>query len=167
MVGVWALALSAVAVESARAAAASDPGSPGKHPSASVLKVGSKVADWQISHMEPFDYIPAGPHRLDTERSRDWIQATFYIGLTHFADVTGNPRYADAVLAHGEAEGWGFDARPRHADSDATAAVWIWAAQHTHDPAKLIPTKERFDAVLANPSTVSLAFGNHEPAAGG
>jgi unsaturated rhamnogalacturonyl hydrolase len=125
---------------------------------AAVLAVGSRVADWQVSHMDSFDYIPAGPHRIDTEGRRDWIQAAFYIGLTHFADVVGNSRYVDAVLAHGTAEEWGFDQRPRHADADATAAVWIWAAEHTHDPSKLTPTKARFDAVLADPSTVSLAF---------
>jgi unsaturated rhamnogalacturonyl hydrolase len=125
----------------------------------SVLAVGSRVADWQLSHMDNFDYIPAGRHRADTEGRRDWIQAAFYIGLTHFADVTGDGRYADAVLNHGVAEDWGFDTRPRHADADATGAVWIWAAEHTHDPSKLTPIKSRFDAVLADPSTVSLDFG--------
>jgi unsaturated rhamnogalacturonyl hydrolase len=137
--------------------------SPPKAPARSVLAIGSKVADWQVSHMDTFDYIPAGPHRFDTEGRRDWIQAAFYIGLTHFADVTGNSRYVDAVLAHGAAEEWSFDNRPRHADADATAAVWIWAAEHTHDPTKLTPTRARFDAVLADPSTVSLAF-DAEPA---
>jgi unsaturated rhamnogalacturonyl hydrolase len=132
----------------------------------SVLGAGRKVADWQLGHMDTFDYIPAGPHRRDTEGRRDWIQAAFYIGLTQFADATGEARYADAVVDHGAAEGWGFDNRPRHADSDATAAVWIWAAGHTHDPAKLIPTKARFDAVLADPSTVSLDFGP-APSGGG
>src|SRR6266850_57538 len=132
----------------------------------SVLAAGSKVADWQLSHLGTFDYIPAGPHRVDTEGRRDWIQAAFYIGLTQFADVSGKARYAEAVLKHGTAEGWDFDTRPRHADSDATAAVWIWAAGHTHDPAKLIPVKSRFDAVLANPSTVSLDFGLVPPAGG-
>ena len=132
----------------------------------SVLAAGSRVADWQLSHMDNFDYIPAGPHRLDTEGRRDWIQAAFYIGLTQFADVTGHARYADAVLTHGTAEGWGFDTRPRHADSDATGSVWIWAAEHTHDPAKLIPVKYRFDAVLADPSTVSLDFGPAPPEGG-
>jgi rhamnogalacturonyl hydrolase YesR len=125
----------------------------------SVLAAGRKVADWQLSHMDNFDYIPADSHRLDTEGRRDWIQAAFYIGLTQFADVTGDARYADAALNHGTAEGWGFDTRPRHADADATGAVWIWAAEHTHDPAKLTPIKARFDAVLADPSTVSLDFG--------
>jgi unsaturated rhamnogalacturonyl hydrolase len=132
----------------------------------SILAAGAKVADWQLSHMDSFDYIPAGSHRLDTEGRRDWIQAAFYIGLTQFADVTAQARYADAVLSHGTAESWGFDNRPRHADSDATAAVWIWAAEHTHDPAKLTPTKSRFDAVLAAPSTVSLEFGAPPPEGG-
>ena len=149
------LALFAIALASSLAWAAP--------PARSVLAIGSKVADWQVSHMDTFDYIPAGPHRFDTEGRRDWIQAAFYIGLTHFADVTGNSRYVDAVLAHGSAEEWSFDNRPRHADADATAAVWIWAAEHTHDPTKLTPTRARFDAVLADPSTVSLAFGG-EPA---
>ena len=132
----------------------------------SVLVAGRKVADWQLSHMDTYDYIPAGRHRVDTEGRRDWIQAAFYIGLTQFADVTGDARYAEAVLNHGTAEGWDFDTRPRHADADATGAVWIWAAGHTHDQAKLIPTRSRFDAVLANPSTVSLDFGPVPPEGG-
>src|SRR5262249_55492475 len=51
----------------------------------------------------------------------------------------------------------------RHADSDATAAVWIWSAQHTHDLTKLTPTQARFDAVLADPSSASLAFVQDPP----
>jgi unsaturated rhamnogalacturonyl hydrolase len=162
--GVVALALLAVvACASPSAKTGSEPVSTGPE----ALKIGAKVADWQLSHMDRFDYIPPGSHRLDTEGRRDWIQATFYIGLTHFADAAQNPRYVDAVVAHGEAESWGFDSRPRHADADATAAVWIWAAEHTHDPGKLSPTRARFDAVVANPSTVSLAFDAEPPPRGG
>jgi unsaturated rhamnogalacturonyl hydrolase len=123
-----------------------------------ILAVGAKVADWQLAHMTQFDYIPSGDHRRGTESPRDWVQAAFYIGLSHFADASGNAHYADAVLAHGTAEGWGFDNRPRHADADATGAVWIWASERTHDPSKLIPIKARFDAVIADPSNVSLDF---------
>src|SRR5262245_10473844 len=64
----------------------------------SVVAVGSRVADWQLAHMGNFDYIPAGPHRVDAEKHRDWVQAAFYIGLSHFADAVGNPRYVDAVM---------------------------------------------------------------------
>jgi unsaturated rhamnogalacturonyl hydrolase len=127
---------------------------------AAVVAVGTKVADWQLHHLDRFDYVPASAFRNQTEAPRDWIQAAFYIGLTAFADASHQQRLVDAILAHGTAEGWGFDSRPRHADSDATGAVWVWAAQHTHDPGKWVPTRARFDAVLANPSTVSLEFGS-------
>jgi rhamnogalacturonyl hydrolase YesR len=152
----FALAATLTAGGSVRAGAAKH--GPQNRVSATVLEVGSRVADWQLEHLGAFDYIPAGGHRLDAEARLGWVQAAFYIGLTRFADVTGNPRYAQAVLAHGQAASWGFDDRPRHADSDATAAVWIWASQHTNDPDKLAPTKARFDAVLADPSSVSLVY---------
>jgi unsaturated rhamnogalacturonyl hydrolase len=125
---------------------------------AGVLAVGTRVADWQLRHLERLDYIPEAAFRHDSEAPRNWIQATFYIGLTAFADASHQQRYAAAVLAHGAAEGWGFDPRPRHADADAIGAVWVWAAQRTHDPEKLAPLAARFNAVLANPSTGSLEF---------
>ncbi len=125
-----------------------------------VLTLGAKVADWQSQHLRNFDYVPESAYRHDTEATRNWIQAAFYIGLAAFADASHQRRFRDAILAHGKAEDWGFDDRPRHADADATGAVWVWAAQHTHDPAKLAPIKARFEAVLTNPSTVSLEFGN-------
>jgi len=131
-----------------------------------ALSVGAKVADWQLAHMANFDYISTDERHRDFD-PRDWVQAAFYIGLTHFADASGASRYAEAVLAHGAAEGWGFDSRPRHADADATGAVWVWAAERTHDAAKLAPTRARFDAVLAAPSTVSLDFVPAPPEGGG
>ena len=124
------------------------------------LAIGARVADWQLAHLDHFDYIPEGSFRRDTEEPRGWIQAAFYIGLAAFADVSHEQRYAKAILAHGTQEGFGFEPRPRHADADATGAVWIWAAGHTHDPSKLIPLRRRFDAVLADPSTASLKFGS-------
>jgi len=126
---------------------------------AAVLAIGARVADWQLSHMDDFGYVPNPAFRHDTAAPRDWIQAAFYIGLAAFADASRQPRYVDAILAHGDAEGWGFDQRPRNADADATGAVWVWAARRTGDPHKLAAIKARFDAVLADPSTVSLEFG--------
>jgi unsaturated rhamnogalacturonyl hydrolase len=132
----------------------------------SALALGARVADWQLNHLGKFDYVPDTAFRSQTEAPRDWIQAAFYIGLTQFADVAGQSRYKDAILAHGDAERWGFDQRPRHADADATGAVWVWAAQQTRDSAKLVPIRARFDAVLADPSTVSLDFEPAPPTGG-
>jgi unsaturated rhamnogalacturonyl hydrolase len=141
--------------------AANTPHSAAPRPHAEILAIGAKVADWQLAHLSNFDYIPENQFRRDAEAPRDWVRAAFYIGLAAFADTTQNARYKNAILAQGEAEGWGFDERPRHADADAIGAVWVWAAERTHDPAKLGPIKARFDAVLANPSMVSLEFVDH------
>src|SRR6266404_5831394 len=105
----FASGIAAVALVSAVAGAASSHVQVVKSLDRAVLTVGRKVADWQLSHIDNFDYIPAGAHRLDTEGRRDWIQAAFYIGLTQFADATGDARYTTAVLNHGTAEEWGFD----------------------------------------------------------
>jgi rhamnogalacturonyl hydrolase YesR len=125
---------------------------------ASVDAVGRKVAAWQLAHLDNFDYVPVNAFRKDTAAPRDWIQAAFYVGLYSFADATHDPYLTTAIVKHGEAEGWGFDQRPRHADADATGAVWVWAAGRTKDQAKLTPIRARFDAVLADPSKVSLDF---------
>ena len=158
---ILAMLLAAVALQGPIAAAFASPATTHEIAAerSTALTIGAKVADWQLQHMRHFDYIPESSYRHDTEATRDWIQAAFYIGLTAFADASGKPRYVEAILAHGKAEGWGFDQRPRHADADATGAVWVWAAQHTHDPTKLAPIRARFDAVLADPATVSLDFG--------
>ncbi|MET0535566.1 MAG: glycoside hydrolase family 88 protein [Steroidobacter sp.] len=125
---------------------------------ATPIQIGSQVAEWQLSHMSNFDYVPESAFRRDTEAPRDWIQAAFFVGLSHFAEVANTPAYVSAVLEHGQQEDWGYDHRPRHADADAIGGVWIWAAQRTRDMSKLAPTRARFDAVLANPSHVSLEF---------
>ncbi len=130
----------------------------------SPLAVARPVADWQLAHMDRFDYVSSFRHH--TEAPRDWIQATFYIGLTDFADATKDPRYAAALQAHGAKEGWGFDGRPRHADADVTGQVWLWTAARAGDRKQLAPITQRFDAVLAAPSTVSMDFGPKPPEGG-
>lgn len=152
-------ALAAILISSAAAPALAAPTQHSVSVSAaSVDATARRVAAWQLAHMDNFDYVPVTSFRKDTEAPRDWVQAAFYIGLYTFADATQDPYLTQAVLAHGQAEQWSFDHRPRHADADATGAVWIWASNRTKDPSKLGPTRSRFDAVLANPSTVSLDF---------
>ena len=43
-------------------------------PEASALATGARVADWQLSHLDHFDYIPATAFRRDTEAPRCLIQ---------------------------------------------------------------------------------------------
>ena len=49
-------------------------------PSAQVLALAERVADWQIAHREDFSRIPTAGR--ETRSSRDWQQGAFYTGLT-------------------------------------------------------------------------------------
>jgi len=126
---------------------------------AAVLAQARRVADWQLAHMEAFDYV--GTFHDQTTDPIDWIQATFWAGLADFTDATGDAAYAKAIVDHGEAAHWGFGTRPRHADADAIGHSWIWAAgrvQGSAREARLAPIRARFDAVLAAPSDAAMTF---------
>lgn len=123
------------------------------------LEVAQRAADWQLAHMQDFSYIRGAHHY--TAEPKGWIQATFFIGLTHLADATHSHRYVRAIENHGRSSGWGFEQRPRHADADAIGAVWLWAARS--DRSRAAPLKARFDLVLESPSSVALEFGERRP----
>lgn len=128
-------------------------------PDAQGLTQASRVADWQLARLDRFDYVRT--FQQQTADPTDWIQAAFYVGLTAFADATRTPRYAEAVIAHGRQNGWGYGDRPRHADDDAIGQAWVWAAARAEGServARLAPTRARFDAVLAAPSDATLLF---------
>jgi unsaturated rhamnogalacturonyl hydrolase len=119
--------------------------------SASALTLGRAVADWQLRHMDGrFDYVQT--HRPGTLNPRGWIQGAFYVGLTAFADRTGDLGYAKAIRVHGVEEGWGLGERPMHADDHVIAQTWLWAYARDHDAAQIAPVKARFDAILAGPA---------------
>ncbi|KQV58741.1 MULTISPECIES: glycoside hydrolase family 105 protein [unclassified Caulobacter] len=155
-----ATALACLAFSAAGALAAPPPSAPPAATvdvSASALTLGRTVADWQLRHMDgQFDYVRT--RREGTQNPRGWIQAAFYVGLTAFAERTGDPRYAQAMRAHGVAQGWGLGKRPLHADDHAIAQTWIWLNARDHDPAQIAPVKARFDAILADPPKADLTF---------
>lgn len=128
-------------------------------PSGTVLRQAGQVADWQLAHMENFDYLAT--FQRQSADPVDWIQAAFWVGMTHLADRTGSAAYTEAILSHGEAAQWGYGARPRHADADAIGGVWVWAARRAvgeESRLRLAPTLARFNAILADPSDVPLIF---------
>lgn len=153
-----AAALACLAVTASGAFAAPAPSTPAVvDPPSSALTLGRAVADWQLSRMDgQFEYIKA--HRPGTQNPRGWIQGAFYVGLTAFAERTGDLTYAGAIWAHGDEEGWGLGKRPLHADDHVIAQAWLWMYARDHNPAEIAPVKARFDAILADPPKADLKF---------
>jgi rhamnogalacturonyl hydrolase YesR len=131
-------------------------------PAEEPLALAGRVADWQLGHVG----TPIANQRPETYEPRGWVMGAFYVGLTALAERS--PRYVPAVIAAGQAQGFGLGSRPYHADDHVIAQSWIWAYERTRDPKMIAPVRAAFDAILATPPTVALDFadppGGGEPA---
>jgi rhamnogalacturonyl hydrolase YesR len=142
---VGAVACAVLAVTPSFATPASDP-----------LKLAAGVADWQLARST--DRAITYRYNDESYDPRAWEQGAFWIGLGALADhlPRGN-HFADVLLAMGKAHRWQPGPRPYHADDQAVAQAYLWAAAHGAGPAARAPTKAKFDAILAAPPRVGLA----------
>ncbi|GAA0573335.1 glycoside hydrolase family 88 protein [Rhizomicrobium electricum] len=125
-----------------------------------VLRQTERVADWQLSAIASVE-AKAGPNEQMSPRG--WVFGAFYVGLSALADVSANPRYDEAIIAHGKRERWQLESRPFHADDYIIGQSWIWAYNRTHDAEALAPIKARLDAIIAASPKVSLEYGSNPP----
>lgn len=121
--------------------------------------LGNSVADWQLAHMDRFDYVRT--FREQTEENTSWIQAAFYIGLARWAEATGNPDYVQALLEMGGRNDWQPGPLYWHADDQAIAQVYLHLAEKGFD-ARIAPVAAAFDRILADPPDNSLEFDRDE-----
>ena len=112
----------------------------------SVLSAMERVGDWQLSHPS------AHP-------TTDWTQAAGDTGLMALAGVSGQPRYRQAMLEMGRANGWRLGPRAYHADDHCVGQTYAELFLSTHEPALIADLRARFDSILGRPSaTQSLEF---------
>ena len=115
-----------------------------------ILHNMARVADWELAHLED---AASNPPSSDARKPLGWIRGTFYTGLTALADRSDDPRYADAIFALGEREGWRLGPSVFNADDYQMAQTWIWAYRRAHDPRMIAATRQRFDQIIkAHPS---------------
>lgn len=147
------LAVPVVGALPAAAPAASAPFGPASRQAA--IELAAKVADWQLANLNRPEF---------SGHSRGWEQAAFWVGLTRFAERSGDAKYRDAVLAMGRANGWRLGDNIYNADDHAIGQAYVWAERHGAGAATIQPMRSVFDQVLANKPRVSLAF--HVPPEG-
>jgi unsaturated rhamnogalacturonyl hydrolase len=110
-----------------------------------VLAVMEKVADWQLAH--PADFEPT-----------DWTQAAGYAGMMALAGISKSPRFQDAMLKMGEANGWRLGPRPYNADDHCVGQTYAELYLLRKDPRMIAPLRERFGWILAHPKDDDLDF---------
>ena len=125
------------------------------NPSA-IADVANRAADWQLAHMESFDYVRT--FHDHTRDPRGWVQGAFFVGLGRWVEQTGNPRYQQALVAKGKANQWKLGERGWHADDQVIGFAYAVVAARTDNPALIRPAQQVFDDILANRPTNNLEY---------
>ena len=116
---------------------------------ADVLSVMERVAAWQLAH----------PSAHPTTA---WTQAAGDAGMMALAGISSDPKYREALLAMGEANGWKPGPRLYNADDLAIGQAYAGLYFLYRDPKMIAPLRSRLDAIIAAPPQVeSLDF--HQP----
>jgi len=115
-----------------------------------ILHEMQRVADWQIAHPS-------------SHPASDWTQAPFYLGLENLYQISGDPKYVDAVAHAGKSLAYGPGPRVTHADDHAVLQAWLELYALDHDRSKLQPSIDQFtklSAALSNESAKSISGGS-------
>src|SRR5271156_5669852 len=78
---------------------------------ADILSVMERVADWQLAHPS-------------VHPATDWTQAAGDAGMMALVGISRDPKYRDALVAMGEANGWKPGPRLYHADDLAIGQTY-------------------------------------------
>src|SRR5258705_2795210 len=106
-----------------------------------VLAVMHRVADWQLAHPS-------------AHSATDWTQAAGDAGMMALVGISGEPKYRDALLAMGEANGWKPGPRIYHADDLAIGQTFAGLYLLYRDPKMIAPLRSRLEAILSAPPEV-------------
>jgi unsaturated rhamnogalacturonyl hydrolase len=123
----------------------------------SIRRAANRVADWQLRQYD----LTLNNFREEeraSELPQGWVNATFNIGLLHWAEVSDQRKYRRAVKSLSEVNQWQLGPRPYNADDQAMGQVYLDLYQIYEEPRMLEPTKKILDWVLANPSDATLVF---------
>lgn len=121
-----------------------------------VASVANRAADWQLAHMQSFDYVRT--FRDHTENPRGWVQGAFFVGLSRWADQSENARYLAALVEKGEMNQWQLGEKDWHADDQVIGFSYAAVAARTGNLELIEPTKKVFKDIMANRATHSLEY---------
>lgn len=113
-----------------------------------VKELGKRVADWQI---EEFPNTFHG-----SKDSRGWVAGAWYMGLTDWAELSGDTVYYNWMKKVFSEQQWQLGNRMYHADDFCVAQVYIDLYEKFGDVKMLEPTLARAEWVVSHPSNGSI-----------
>ncbi len=112
-----------------------------------ILKVGTKVANWQLNNFETNRHAQA---------SKGWIAGTFYLGLNDWAELTGEKQYDLWLNKKFDRQYWQVGDRMYHADDICVGQVYLDIYKRRKEDKMITPVLARADWVIEHASSIPL-----------
>jgi rhamnogalacturonyl hydrolase YesR len=137
------------AAHDATTTVAASPADNAPRDAAAILALAQRATDWQWANFPP----------AEKRHPRGWEVAPFYIGVLALDRVSPNHRNRERMLQQADALGWQPHQRIYHADDHCVIQAYLELHDHYREPRMIAPSKERFDHILANPTTALFDWG--------
>lgn len=115
-----------------------------------------RVADWQIAH-----------YNKAIHGDLNWVNATFYLGLAHWAAIAEQDDQDDIyykwLMNLGRRNYWQVDQQMYHADYICISQAYLCMYEKYKQKEMIIPTLARTEWVIANPPTGSFELDYSDP----
>jgi unsaturated rhamnogalacturonyl hydrolase len=103
-----------------------------------VEKAMLKVADWQLE-------------RARQGFNQDWTFAVLYSGFMAVSEITGNPKYRDAMLVVGKEFKWQMGSEYKDANDQALGRTYLELYLRYRAPEMIANVRTEFDQILRGP----------------
>lgn len=122
----------------------------------STLKIIRKVADWQLMNLE--SQVQKGSRWPSSHAYWAWTNATMYIGMAECAELTGEQKYWDFLLAVANKNSWKTGPNPYFADDLCIIQPYTMLYEKFKEPYMISESVRILDSLIKYPSTASLDY---------
>ncbi|ANW96023.1 hypothetical protein AXE80_06890 [Wenyingzhuangia fucanilytica] len=116
-----------------------------------------RVANWQIEHFRDTYSGRKKPHHI-----ADWTNGALYVGMVEYAKMAKDDQYWNWLKNIGEQQKWELHWRKYMADDHTIGQMYLELFRKYGDTTMIKSTKDRFDYIMANPSTQPITLDNYK-----
>lgn len=122
----------------------------------STLKIMQKVADWQLMNFE--SQVQKGSRWPSSHAYWAWTNATMYIGMAECAELTGEQKYWDFLLAVANKNSWKTGPNPYFADDLCIIQPYVMLYNKFKEPHMISESVRTLNSIIHHPSSASLHY---------
>jgi rhamnogalacturonyl hydrolase YesR/lysophospholipase L1-like esterase len=121
-----------------------------------IKRIMARVADWQLVNFE--NQIRKGSQWPDSHACWAWTNATLYVGMAEWAEISGQQRYWDFLYTIGEKNRWKTGRNIHFADDICIIQAYQQLYEKFKEEKIIKPSVEALNQIIDTPKNASLHY---------